>query len=426
MAKQHICNNCEIDFKFKSHLVRHQNKKNPCVKKRNNNQNEIIQQNEPVLQAHNDNVKEGNTTGGNNFIKKLDSINALKKVCTGIVSDNMVNKILEYVYNCYDDDVTNNYIIIQNHNENINQNNDVIIQDNDQNILKKVPTKYQCKKCKIYFAFSQGLSKHKKVNKCIEINETIIDEKVFPVNIIENAAINNIVNNNNIVNGNINIYNSIYNTSPFGIENLDHIKHTDFKKIFTEWDRIIYNLGSKVYKENENNINFFKDNKNIKMISFLNESMEIKKLPQSEFKELYSKIILSWAIELLSIHKEKLSLNELSAFIKKLEFLNIQSKSSKDNTKLYSDFIDVVIDDVIRLADKSIIQKLKNTEKYYKNNLDEKKTLLKEHHNKSKQKLLRYNDYRNEPLATNTDPKCLYKLRMIERNNLKCIENNVE
>ena len=140
---QHICNKCHKDFKYLSHLQRHQANKKDCSKTINN----IVSYNSNTASSINIKDKEGS----NNLIKCAtnvlqDTINKAK---------NNEEKIILF----------NDFITLFNKN-NSNQVLSLTNTSTSSNTSKNINVKNVCTDCNHKFSDRQALHKHKKLNRC--------------------------------------------------------------------------------------------------------------------------------------------------------------------------------------------------------------------------------------------------------------------
>jgi hypothetical protein len=431
-----VCKTCNKSFKFKSYLERHNMKKIPCKPVIN-----VELQNIDHLQNIDKELNILNKDRDDDPYNIIFKIKKLENAFKPYVSDQeLLQNIVKVAYYTLkpdsqegqlinnDNTIVNTHLhtAINNNNKNNNNNrsnklilNDIInnanMNDNDEYIHNSNNiVKNQCMHCKKKFAFRQGLNRHIKLNRCTNI---------ININNINNTE-NNINNTtNNISNSNINVINNtILTINPLGLESLDHIRFQDLKKYFKNWVSMICDLGHQVYKDNKQNINFFKDNKNSKTISYLNESMEIKKLPTVEFKKKFTDIMFTWYINLIYMHKPNLSENEISHLIAQIIYLFNKSTDSKENIKQFNDLIDTAIEDVVRMANKKVIDNIKTLEIDYKDDDNKKKEHIKLVKYKKINKKKAIDEY-YKPSSNTIDNKNLNKIKRTEEEKLKFLED---
>ena len=167
----HICNRCQKDLKYLSHLQRHQANKKDCSKtiidNINNNQPNVISS---II----------NKTDKTKYIHEIID-NRIKDANTIEEQNKLINDIL-FVLNI------NNTIDTNTVNQEVNLNN------NNVN-LKNV-----CCDCKKKFCDRQSLHKHKKLNRCknevqIPNNNVITETDNIPGN-TSGLTFNDIINSN--------------------------------------------------------------------------------------------------------------------------------------------------------------------------------------------------------------------------------------
>ena len=123
------------------------------------------------------------------------------------------------------------------------------------------------------------------------------------------------------------------------------------------------------------------------------------------------------------MHKPNLSENEISHLIAQIIYLFNKSTDTKENIKQFNDLIDTAIEDVIRMANKKVIDNIKSLEIDYKDNDDKKIEHTKVIKYKKIHKKKAIDEYYKSPRSTNTDNKNLHKIKKTEEEKLKILED---
>ena len=267
---QHICDRCHKDLHYKSTLERHTNKTKPCTPINNNLYNNQPNTNINTKTAHESNKCMNDSNLFQIFQSNINNANTLQD------TKQIFNEFITFF------------------NNKLNTPTPIITPTTPTtpSALTIIPPKHVCSKCTSNFSSRQGLHKHIKNNKC----KTTPLSQVTTGNSAPNIVITDInnsdllINANNITNNNTtnnNTTNNItININPFKCESLSHITLANFKTIY----KSIYNIDALlcyfIYKRNQNNISFFKNNINKNIVSVLNNKMEIEKMTDEQFIRL--------------------------------------------------------------------------------------------------------------------------------------------
>ena len=362
----HICNKCHKDFKYLSHLQRHQLNKKDCLKKNKSDIDNQIQYNDlSITTPH---------------IHKI----------TEILND------MPYIDKQHTKTIIN---IIKNINEqSIQQNND---------------NKNVCPGCNYKFYDKQGLHKHNKHNRCkgikqvqqnILINTT--NEPINNDNHIDNSIniTNNITNNDNRT---INNTNYIININPFKCESLDHITLEDFKTIYETIKGIDAKLFHFIYEKNKKNINFYKDNINNNTLAYLDHHMEIQYIHEKQFIDDLICNLNKSKIQLFYLFKDNLSADEIVNYLKNMiNYHKLHDNDTQIQQRLV-EYIKTILISVYRNKYNNEI--IKNISKELEKNPELKQLLYQQNKDTIHNKTLAIKEYNNKPIQ-NTDEKNLYLL----------------
>ena len=435
---KHECSNCKCDFKYKSVLERHiNNKKKKCIATSSLINNDINILNHEQLINRELNPQLDNIDNIDNTILIHQPIINTTTNNTEIIN-NISNKIdFNSIKNNRDAQIEAIEIILKMlKEENINKNS--ISNNLDTNIKL-----YSCKTCRKKFSYRQSLYVHNKNNSCKVISTTESATEPTAENTLEptddeeevntgttlndilhlnsHNTTNNNSNNSNTTNNNTNnittnnitantTTNIIININPFGSENLEHISIKDFKSIFKNMNNILYKLSNLIYNKNLTNMNFTKNNMNKNIITYLGSDMEIKKLSEQEFIEELKHNMKSLCIELFQIHKNNLTLDELTNYMKiLLLYYQMLNENKSKSTKLKHN-IEATMDFVFRNEDVKAV--FKTIEKDLKTNPELKKVLKQKNKERIIIKTERLNDYSKIPSNENNDDKCLNKIKV--------------
>jgi hypothetical protein len=157
-------------------------------------------------------------------------------------------------------------------------------------------------------------------------------------------------------------------------------------------------------------MNFTKNNMNKNIITYLGSDMEIKKLSEQEFIEELKHNMKSLCIELFQIHKNNLTLDELTNYMKiLLLYYQMLNENKSKSTKLKHN-IEATMDFVFRNEDVKAV--FKTIEKDLKTNPELKKVLKQKNKERIIIKTERLNDYSKIPSNENNDDKCLNKIKV--------------
>lgn len=287
------CNICLRKFKSPYHLKRHNNNKNQCSPP----DLDTALQLETDSNTSVDNSIDSN--GGNN--QKI--INLFKQ----IIKMKSINEDTLKLFNALiEDEIQAKYEI---------------------NLVNKAF--YKCSDCNQEFAQRQGLYKHNKYNRCKAKKDGYSLDDIMQNAPIDTITANNTptVNLNDIDNSNVHVdasqkiinnNNYNFNIQPFGLESLEHITLKDFKHIFADSDKLMYNLCNYVFLQNQANMSFYKHNLNKQIISFLSKNMEIEKIDEKGFIIQFTRLLEDTCILLFYQHREHLTENELIKYMKRL------------------------------------------------------------------------------------------------------------
>ena len=425
---KYICNKCNKDLKYSSHLKRHQSNKKDCSKS-------ILEDmpNTNIVSTTITNIN-NNDNDKNNFINNdNDSLisffsNELSNFINGTQNVSERQKILNDVLNLFKKstsskktDNTNADMPITTeatNTSNITDINSDYVNNNNKTI------QHICINCNKIYSDRQSLYRHKKLNRCKKVNKNIQSDtnlndinnsrltfdNIINSNLTLNTDNSNTTNNNsNNINSN-NTNNSItININPFKCESLEHITIEDFKIIYKYINNIDKLLCYFIYKRNTDNISFYKNNINQDIVSFFNDKLEIQKMTDEQFiKELKNNIDDS-KIELFYNFKNELSQDEILKYMTNMIVYHNNLINNEPAKKDYNDVLRAILDTAFRDKEKKIlinnIIKQLNQQSNVKNNEQNKnKNIIKN----KKQKL---KEYDKKPDANNNDPKNLYKLK---------------
>ena len=283
----YICDICYKKFSSPSHLERHCNNKTPCT--RPNLGKDILM----------------------NYIRDANANHDKKTILT------LLDAIIESSILTTDKDIVQLY--------------QARLEDKYQAILESelVQNKFfKCIDCNEEFTHKQSLNRHNRLKRCKAKKDGYsLDDIMQSAPVDEITAINKPeVNINDIENSNVhvdasqkiikNYYN--FNTQPFGLESLEHITLKDFKYIFSDSSKLMYNLCNYVFLQNQANMSFYKHNLNKQIISFLSKNMEIEKIDEKGFIIQFTRLLEDTCILLFYQHREQLSEQELIKYMKRL------------------------------------------------------------------------------------------------------------
>lgn len=275
-----ICTTCYKKFIFPSHLKRHNNSKNGC---------------------------------------KPPEINVLSIKPTYDSSESFMNTFKKIIKN-------KNLMTIDTIKLALALLEDEYLLRQEKNTIdKKI---FKCFDCNEEFAYRQGLYKHNKYNRCKakkegyslnDIRQSAPVDEIIAINKPE-VNINDIENSNVHVDASQKIIKNYYNfnTQPFGLESLEHITLKDFKYIFSDSSKLMYNLCNYVFLQNQANMSFYKHNLNKQIISFLSKNMEIEKIDEKGFIIQFTRLLEDTCILLFYQHREQVSEQELIKYMKHL------------------------------------------------------------------------------------------------------------
>ena len=411
---QHICNRCHKDLKYLSHLQRHQANKKDCSTTISNN----------IVSNH------SNTAASINIQDKEDS-NNLIKFATNVLQDT-INKAKtdEEKTILFNDFIT----VFYKNNSNLVLNLTNTSNNTSSNTSESINIKNVCTDCNNKFSDRQALHKHKKLNRCKGHNKLPITGNIseatnntsntsgISFNDIINSNIalntdNRTINSNNINNSN-NTTNNITNNNnpditinlhPFRCESLIHINLEDFKKIYKSINNIDILLCHYLYKRNQDNISFYKNNVNQDIVSVLNEKMEIEKMTDDNFIKELKKNINESKIELFYNFKNDLSQDEIIKYMKNLIVYHNNFINSEHDKKGLNDIIKEILDTAFRDKEKKAF--INSLLKQLNQNTEVKKTVQHKYKEITKEKKQKTNDYYKKPEANNNDPKNLYNIK---------------
>jgi hypothetical protein len=165
-------------------------------------------------------------------------------------------------------------------------------------------------------------------------------------------------------------------------------------------------------------MNFFKNNINKKIISFLTSNMEIQKISEVDFTYELKYLIKDWYIELLFHFKNDLTENELITYIRQILLLEKLLITDKNMIQEYKGTIDTIMDTVLRNED--VKKSIDYITKKLKNEPELKKEIKQTHKDRKIQRKKSINDYLVKPTEDNNDSKNLYKVKQ------KAIELNTD
>ena len=411
---QHICNKCHKDLKYLSTLQRHQANKKDCTR---------------ITISNNIVSNQSNSTASINIEDKEGS-NNLIKFATSVLQDT-INKAKT------DEEKTilfNDFITLFNKN-NSNQVLSLSNTSANNNTSESINVKNVCTDCNHKFSDRQALHKHKKLNRCkgqnklpitgnisestnntsntsgISFNDIInsdlsLNTDNSTTNNTNNNTTNNNITNNNITNNNTNI---TINLNPFRCESLEHITLEDFKKIYKSINSIDILLCYYLYKRNQDNISFYKNNVNQDIVSVLNEKMEIEKMTDDNFIKELKKNINESKIELFYNFKNDLSQDEIIKYMKNLIVYHNNFINSEHDKKGLTDIIREILDTAFRDKEKKAL--INSLLKQLNENNEVKKAVQHKYKEITKGKKHKTNDYYKKPEADNNDPKNLYNIK---------------
>lgn len=371
------CNVCHKDYKTKSNLKRHQKCKYKCKPKMDSNANQ-----------KNDSSKE-----------EEEMINLVKKIMKNSKSKELLKLIEQFA--------KNNISNIDNTGSNVDIANDIADDSDDEDSDEK----HKCNDCKQKFAHRQGLYKHKKLNRCKAKQNNVTNNIQNTNNIVINNITNNVVNNDVVININVN---------SLGLENLDHISISDFKKIFRKMDTMMDNLCYHIFNRHIPNISFYKNNLNKKIVSYLTRNLEIERINENDFIIELRKYLEDICIQLFYNFKNQLSKDELILYMRNLvEYQNNSTIDETNNTsRKTKDAIIRVMDFAFR--NKDIKEVIDSLIRRLQDNIEVKQQLVKRNKelNTHRSNVAKEFYYNGREIDQDND-NALYKLRKIaeEKNN---------
>jgi len=440
---EHICNRCKKTFKYLSYLQRHIKCKKQCIESHTENiLNEVINNKDTKDAKKNKNINADDNSINNilslyrHLIDNSNNMDSDKYKFTMESLNNLINKMSESESKYLEDGLEINSTLViseckkKNNDKNDNNINNVDIIDEEKkiNLLK-----YICNNCNVNFSSRQGLHRHKKNGKCkgqnklpiigniseatnntsntsgISFNDIINSDLLLNA---DNSTTNNTINNNNnttnnnITNNNTNI---TINLNPFRCESLEHITLEDFKKIYKSINSIDILLCYYLYKRNQDNISFYKNNVNQDIVSVLNEKMEIEKMTDDNFIKELKKNINESKIELFYNFKNDLSQDEIIKYMKNLIVYHNNFINNEHDKKGLTDIIREILDTAFRDKEKKAL--INSLLKQLNDNNEVKKAVQHKYKEITKGKKHKTNDYYKKPEADNNDPKNLYKIK---------------
>ena len=410
---EHICNRCKKAFKYLSYLQRHITCKKQCIESQIENiLNDVINDKDArdardakdakdardardakdakdakknkTINTDNDNSINNILSLYKHLIDNSNNMDSDKYKFTIESINNLLNKMSDSKSKHLDDGLEANSTLVILECKNKNNDNDNNI--NNAGIIDEEPKinllKYLCYNCNVNFSSRQGLHRHKKNGKCKGHNKLPITGNIseatnntsntsgISFNDIINSNIalntdNRTINSNNINNSN-NTTNNITNNNnpditinlhPFRCESLIHINLEDFKKIYKSINNIDILLCHYLYKRNQDNISFYKNNVNQDIVSVLNEKMEIEKMTDDNFIKELKKNINESKIELFYNFKNDLSQDEIIKYMKNLIVYHNNFINSEHDKKGLNDIIKEILDTAFRDKEKEGIHK---------------------------------------------------------------------
>ncbi len=169
---------------------------------------------------------------------------------------------------------------------------------------------------------------------------------------INNGIVNNTTNNttnNNTINNNT--VNNIVIVNPLGLETLTHTTPELYKKIIKGGQHnIVRFLLEAIYSQQENQ-NFFKDNKNQPHIAYIDDTYTIKYMHESQLRDYILRNIPSKIEQLIYIHQKSMKPEDVVKYLTnsiniEKNFINLDNKSNPN----YKNLIDIgnTVNTVIR------------------------------------------------------------------------------
>lgn len=437
---EHICNRCNKTFKYLSYLQRHIACKKQCIESHTENiLNEVIN-NKDTKDAKKNKNKNINTDDNSinnilslyrHLIDNSNNMDSDKYKFTMDSLNNLINKMSESESKYLEDGLEINPTLViseckNDKNDNNINNVDIIDEEKKINLLK-----YLCNNCNGNFSSRQGLHRHKKLNRCTSQNKLPIIGNISEANNntsntsnTSGISFNDIINselllntdnsttiinnttNNNITNNNTNI---TINLNPFRCESLEHITLEDFKKIYKSINSIDILLCYYLYKRNQDNISFYKNNVNQAIVSVFNEKMEIEKMTDDNFIKELKKNINDSKIELFYNFKNDLSQDEIIKYMKNLIVYHNNFINNEHDKKSLNDIIKEILDTAFRDKEKKAL--INSLLKQLNENNEVKKIVQQKYKEITKRKKHKTNDYYKKPEANNNDPKNLYNIK---------------
>jgi len=457
---KNICIDCKKEFKYPSYLKKHNSgKKIKCIKKQSEEALKIA----PISNNNNNNNEIPNLTTMTNSTTTTNLLNANE--LTTIIANFMsllnnaksenATSFLNYIKNFKSEHQTDKTI----------QNNEVSTQNevkpNTNTNIIQTEHIYECQNCNFIFTHRQSLHRHTKLGKCkSNVKQSSVDllnNQINPLNqtrslidnsqmnrfsiddilnfnnvedsIIDNTNIDSSNNSTNIDNSNTNIDNSnttnttnsnntntiinirqtsINYVNPFGCETLNHISIQDFKSIFNNYNSIIQKLCEFIYINNQDNMNFYKNNKNKKFVSFLNSDLKINCIPENKFIKDLTTNIKELSIELFYMFRNELSIDELINYMKNLLMYERMAYDNKQISIDNKQTIETLMDMIFR--NDEIKQTLKTIKDEMETNPELKTTSLNKIKFRLKTKALSLKDYKYIDENANND-KCLKNIK---------------
>lgn len=446
---KNICIDCKKEFKYPSYLKKHiSGKKIKCIKKQSE---EALK----IAPMSNNNTEIPNLTTMTNSITTSNLLNANE--LTTIIAN-----FMSLLTNAKSENATSFLNYIKNFKsehqiDKTNQNNIGLTQNETQ-----TEHIYECQNCNYKFTHRQSLHRHTKLGKCKpNIKQSSVDllnNQINPLNqtrsLIDNSQMNrfsiddilnfnnvedSIIDNTNIdssnnstnidnsnSNNNTNIDNSnttnsnntntiinirqtsINYVNPFGCETLNHISIQDFKSIFNNYNSIIQKLCEFIYINNQDNMNFYKNNKNKKFVSFLNSDLKINCIPENKFIKDLTTNIKELSIELFYMFRNELSIDELINYMKNLLMYERMAYDNKQISIDNKQTIETLMDMIFR--NDEIKQTLKTIKDEMETNPELKTTSLNKIKFRLKTKALSLKDYKYIDENANND-KCLKNIK---------------
>ena len=175
-----------------------------------------------------------------------------------------------------------------------------------------------------------------------------------------------------------NINNNIIFVNPLGLETLSHTTEELYKKILKGGEKnLVRFLLEAIYSQQENQ-NFYKDNKNQPHIAYVDTTYTIKYIHESQLKEIILKNIPSKIEQLLYIHKEHMSKEDVIKYLTQAvhiekNFINLDNKINPN----YNNLIDIgnTVNSVIRTM--GIKDNIQKSLEFYKENEQEVQNKIK-------------------------------------------------